>query len=250
VKARKSVTQVGGTITGFPVADKLGKTNKAFAKKEVRQALNYAIDRASIVKDLHPGAKATAQLFPASATGFDPKLNVEYAYNPAKAKQLLAQAGYPDGFAIDLTVGAAPTSDQIAVQQQWAKIGVKLNFITATSTDAFFAAAQTQPLLFGSFSVGANPAGFVAGVVYGGFMNLQHATDPDIPAALGAALGGTGSARDEALTKLNVAITNDGWYLPVYESFNYFGYDAKKVAKPELYANYGQLVLSGVKPAS
>ena len=144
----------------------------------------------------------------------------------------------------------SPTNDEIAVQQQWAKIGVKLTFITATSTDAAFAAAQTQPLLFGPFSVGTNPAGFVAGVVYGGFMNLQHATDPKIQAALGGALGATGDAQRTALGQLNAAITNEGWYIPVYESFNYFGYNAKKVAKPALYTNYGQIVLSSVTPAS
>ena len=250
VKAKKTLTQVGGTIVGFPVADKLGKTNPAFAKVAVRQALSYAIDRATIVKDLHPGAKATAQLFPSNAVGFDPALNTAYAYDPAKAKQLLASAGYPNGFTIKLTVLGAPSNDEIAVQQQWAKVGVKLQFVTATSTDAVFAAAQTQPLLFGPFSIGTNPAGFVAGVVYGGFMNLQHATDPKIQAALGGALGATGDAQKGALTQLNAAITNDGWYLPIYESFNYFGYDAKKVAKPALYANYGQIVLSSVKPAS
>jgi peptide/nickel transport system substrate-binding protein len=250
VKARKSVTQVGGTVVGFPVVDKIGKTNQAFAKPEVRQALSYGIDRATIVKDLHPGAKATAQLFPSGATGFDPALNTQYAYDPAKAKQLLAKAGYPNGIEIKLTVLGQPTTDEVAIQKQWSKIGVKLTFVTATSTDALFAAAQTQPLLFGPFSIGTNPAGFVAGVVYGGFMNLQHAQDPKIGAALGQALGGTGTARDSALKNLNDAITNEGWYIPVYESFNYFGYDAKKVAKPELYTNYGQIVLSSVKPAS
>jgi peptide/nickel transport system substrate-binding protein len=250
VRSRKSLTQVGGTIMGFPVADKTGKTNPAFAKPEVRLALSYATDRATIVKQLHPGDKATAQLFPSSATGFDPALNKQYAYDPAKAKQLLAQAGYPNGFSIDLTVLGQPTEDEVAIQKQWSQVGVKLNFVTATSTDAVFAAAQTQPLLFGPFAVGGNPAGFTAGVVYGGFMNLQHATDPNIEASLGKALGSTGADQEAALKQLNAAITNDGWYIPVYESYIYFGYDPAKVAKPAIYGNYGEAVLSSIKPAS
>jgi peptide/nickel transport system substrate-binding protein len=232
------------------VADKTGKTNPAFAKPEVRLALSYATDRATIVKQLHPGDKATAQLFPSSATGFDPALNKQYAYDPAKAKQLLAQAGYPNGFSIDLTVLGQPTEDEVAIQKQWSQVGVKLNFVTATSTDAVFAAAQTQPLLFGPFAVGGNPAGFTAGVVYGGFMNLQHATDPNIEASLGKALGSTGADQEAALKQLNAAITNDGWYIPVYESYIYFGYDPAKVAKPAIYGNYGEAVLSSIKPAS
>lgn len=251
VKSSKSVAQVGGTIVGMPVVDKTGKTNPAFAKVEVRQALSYATDRAALVK-LHPGAKATAQLFPAAATGFDPALNSTYTYDPAKAKQLLAQAGYPNGFSIDQTVLGQPAVDQIAVQKQWAAVGVKLNFVTATSTDAVFAAAATQPLLYGAsgFTVGTNPAGFVAGVLYGGFMNLQKATDPNIESALGASLGGTGAAKDAALKQLNAAITNDGWFIPFYESYVYDGYNPSKVAAPAISPTYGYVVLSTVKPSS
>ena len=251
VRSSKSISQVGGTIVGMPVVDKTGKTNPAFAKTEVRQALDYATDRAALVK-LHPGVKATVQLFPAAATGFDATLNTKYAYDPAKAKQLLASAGYPNGFSIDLTVLGQPTDDEIAVQKQWSQVGVKLNFVTATSTDAVFAAAQTQPLLYGAsgFTVGTNPAGFVAGVLYGGFMNLQHASDPNIESSLGAALGGSGSAKDEALKKLNAAITDDGWFIPFYETYIYDGYDSSKVAKPAVSPTYGYVLLSSVKPAS
>ena len=251
VKSRKKIAEVGGTIVGMPVVDKTGKTNPAFAKTEVRQALSYATDREALVK-LHPGAKTTAQLFPEAATGYDAALNKTYSYDPAKAKQLLASAGYPNGFSIDQTVLGQPTDDQIAVQKQWAEVGVKLNFVNATSTDAVFAAAQTQPLLYNAsgFTVGSNPAGFVAGVLYGGFMNLQKATDPDIESALGAALGGSGSAKDDALKQLNAAVTNDGWYIPFYETFIRFGYDDAKVAEPAISPTYGYLVLSALKPAS
>lgn len=250
VKSKQTISSVGGTIVGFPVADKTGSTNPAFASVQVRQALSYAIDREGIVKDLHPGARATAQLFPKAAAGFDPALDTEFAYDPAKAKQLLAEAGFPDGFTIDMTVGGQPTTDQIAVQKQWQAIGVTLNFITATSTDAIFAAAATQPLLFGPFGVGNHPEGFVAGVVVGGFMNLQKASDPDIEAALGASLGATGDAQASALKDLNAALTEKVWYLPIYEDFNYTGYNAAKVAEPKWAGTNNWLVLSSIKPVA
>jgi peptide/nickel transport system substrate-binding protein len=250
VKSKQTVTQNGGTIAGFPVFDKTGVTNPAFGKVEVRQALVLGIDRETIVNQLHPGARPTSQVFPEASPGFDPALDVEWAYNPDKAKQLLASAGYPDGFSFDILVLGQPDVDQIAIQKQWEAIGVKMNFVTATSTDAVFAAATTTPLGWGAqFAIG-NPLGFVQGVLYGGFMNLQKATDPAIEKALGAASASTGADQEAALKELNAAITSSGWYISVYESFTYVGYNAKKVTEPAFAGTGAYIILSSVAPAA
>jgi peptide/nickel transport system substrate-binding protein len=250
VESRQSIVKSGGTIVGFPVADKTGATNPAFAEESARQAIGYAIDRESLVEDLHPGARATSQLFPESATGFDPALDEEFAYDPDRARELLAEAGVPDGFEMNLTVLGQPTEDMVAIQGQLAEVGITLNFVNATSTDQVFAAVNTDPVLFGPFAVGGQPAGFVAGVVYGGFMNTQGAKEPDIEAALGGALGTTGDAQEQALTDLNRAITEHAWYIPVYEDFIYVGYNADKVSEPVLSGTNGYFILSGIQPAS
>jgi peptide/nickel transport system substrate-binding protein len=250
VESKQKTVKVGGTIVGFPVTDKTGKTNPAFASEQARQAIGYAIDRESLVKDLHPGSRPTSQLFPEDATGFDPALDEEFGYDPDKAKQLLADAGFPDGFEITQTVLGQPDEDQIAVQGQLAEVGITVKFLTATSTDQIFAAVNTDPVIFGPFTVGSNPAGFIAGALYGGFMNQQGAKEPDIEASLGGALGATGDAQEEALTALNRAITEHAWYIPVYEDFTYYGYNADKVAAPVFAGTNNFLVLSSIKPAS
>ena len=129
--------------------------------------------------DLHPGARATSQLFPEAATGFDPALDEEFAYDPDRARELLAEAGLPDGFEVNITVLGQPAEDLVVIQSQWAEVGITLNFTTATSTDQLFAAVNTDPLLWGP-SRSARSHGFIAGVVYGGFMNTQGATEPEI----------------------------------------------------------------------
>jgi peptide/nickel transport system substrate-binding protein len=250
VESRQSIVSSGGTIVGFPVTDKTGATNPAFANEQARLAISYAIDREAIVEDLHPGARATTQLFPESAAGFDEALDDEFGYDPAKAEQLLADAGLPDGFEFNITVLGQPDEDQIAVQSQLAEVGITMNFVTATSTDQVFAAVRTDPFIFGPFAVGAQPAGFIAGVVYGGFMNTQGAKEPEIEEALGAALGATGDAQTQALTDLNRATTENAWYIPVYEDFTYYGYNAEKVTAPEWAGANNYLVLSSIKPAA
>jgi peptide/nickel transport system substrate-binding protein len=249
VESRQSIVKSGGTIVGFPVTDKTGATTPAFAEEAARQAIGYAIDRQKLVDDLHPGARPTTQLFPEAATGFDPALDEEFGYDPDKAKQLLADAGFPDGFEMNITVLGQPSEDLVAIQGQLAEVGTTHNSNTATSTDQVFAAVNTDPVLWGPFAVGGQPAGFVAGVVYGGFMNTQGAKEPDIEAALGGALAATGDAQEQALTDLDRAITEHAWYIPVYEDFIYFGYNADKVEEPVLSGTNGYFVLAGMQPA-
>ncbi len=249
VESRQSTVSVGGTIVGFPVIDKTGATNPAFGNVQVRQALLYATDRQALVDDLHPGSRPTSQLFPEGVAGFDPAVDSAFAYDPDKARQLLAEAGYPDGIELDYTVLGQPDEDAVAIQAQWAQVGITLNFVTATSTDQLFAAVGTDPVIFGGFAVGAAPAGFVAGVLVGGFMNMQGAQDPDISAALGASLGSTGDEQEQALTELNTLLTERGWFVPVYEDFTYAGYNADSVTEPSFAGANNYLVLSSVQPA-
>ncbi|MGY1685080.1 ABC transporter substrate-binding protein [Geodermatophilus sp. SYSU D00867] len=250
VEERQSVVSVGGTIVGFPVIDKTGASNPAFASEQARLAMTYATDREALVSDLHDGSRPTSQLFPEEAPGFDPALDEEFGYDPDRARELLAEAGFPDGFDVDLTVLGQPDEDAVAIQSQWAEVGIRLNFVTATSTDQVFAAVRTDPVIFGPFTVGAQPAGFVAGALYGGFMNMQDATEPEIEGPLGAALGATGDAQEQALTDLNRAITENGWFVPVYEDFVYAGYNAESVAEPSFAGTNAYLVLSDIEPAS
>ncbi|MGY2074420.1 ABC transporter substrate-binding protein [Blastococcus sp. SYSU DS0828] len=250
VESQQSLASQGGTIVGFPVIDKTGALNPAFASEAARLAILHSIDREQLVNDLHPGARPTVQLFPAEAPGFDPTLDEEFGYAPERAQELLAEAGYPDGFEFNVTVMGQPTEDQVAIQSMLAEQGISMNFINATSTDQVFAAVQTDPVIFGPFTPGANPAGFVAGALYGGFINMQGASEPEIEQALGAALGAEGDAQEEALTDLNRAITENGWFIPVYEDFTHTGYNADAVAEPAYAGTNNYLVLSAIKPAA
>ena len=80
----------------------LDMRNPPFDKKAVRQAANYAIDRQAIIQKLMGGlGKEVATVVQPTAFGFDPDVK-PYPYDPKKAKELLAQAGYPNG--VDITL--------------------------------------------------------------------------------------------------------------------------------------------------
>jgi ABC-type transport system substrate-binding protein len=106
-------------------------------KRDVREALDIAIDRNAIFKALFPRGDAmqAVSAFPPAVAGYDTSLKNEF--DPAKAKALLAKAGYPNGFEIDLWAlpVARPTNPNgqlmaQLIQQDWSKIGVKANIKT------------------------------------------------------------------------------------------------------------------------
>jgi oligopeptide transport system substrate-binding protein len=73
--------------------------NSPLRFKKVRQAINYSIDKAKLIKYLRNsiGVPATSGFVPKGMPGFDSTLVKGYHYDPAKAARLLAEAGYPNG---------------------------------------------------------------------------------------------------------------------------------------------------------
>ena len=122
----------------------LCKASGPLSSLKVRQALNFATNRVAINNALLFGKGEPAwSFFPSSSNFYDNSLTNYYAYNVKKAKQLLTQAGYPNGFTTTLIPLPEPQDDQLAtaLQQQWKQIGVNLqilqtsNFVTDLYTD-------------------------------------------------------------------------------------------------------------------
>jgi peptide/nickel transport system substrate-binding protein len=77
---------------------------KPFTDKRVRQAVNYAINKKDIVDNLYKGTGVVAKNpMPPMLWGYNDAVQ-DYPYDPAKAKALLAEAGYPNGFKTDFWV--------------------------------------------------------------------------------------------------------------------------------------------------
>jgi len=116
-------------VSGVDIA--MNVTKKPFDDKRVRQAINWATDRAQWVKTILYDASPISDLpFPPYSTGYFDDLALQYTYNLDKAKQLLADAGYSSGLKIAaITSGQQwPTSVALAqiLQASLAQIGVQL----------------------------------------------------------------------------------------------------------------------------
>lgn len=104
-----------------------------FDDPRVAQAVNYAVDVQAIAEALAgPEAHRLASVFPdPRGLGFDPTLE-PFAYDPVRARELLSEAGYPDGFDAQIQVVAGSRVDVVeALVAQLAEVGVRLTIVAA-----------------------------------------------------------------------------------------------------------------------
>ena len=128
-------TNIFGTYIVYYLA--LNMKKAPFSDVRVRQALNYAIDRNAITKAVTRGyaEPAITDIAPEMA-GSLAGVRQPYPYDPDKAKELLAQAGYANGFSMKLLVGSnSPDAETgVVLQEYYKKIGVEVELISEESS--------------------------------------------------------------------------------------------------------------------
>jgi ABC-type transport system substrate-binding protein len=118
-------------------------TKEPFTSKEVRQALNYAVNKQELSEGLYNGNMVPAGgVLPPVDWAFNPDLQ-SYPYDPDKARELLAAAGYDESNPLTFTLmaytiprGYNPVGDRLAtaIQEYWSEVGVQAEIQTAEWT--------------------------------------------------------------------------------------------------------------------
>jgi peptide/nickel transport system substrate-binding protein len=113
-------------VSIFGLAPDTANPNSVWANKKFRQAVAYAIDREAIADSLGYGYwKAPYQLPPRANLAHDPDF-AGRRYNPEKARQLLTEAGYPDGVTTKIIVTPLSLNKDacLAIQNNLAEVGI------------------------------------------------------------------------------------------------------------------------------
>lgn len=160
-----------------------------FKDQRLREAFHYAIDRESVLQGAVEGVGAVANsMFPGFLPASYPEYEISHPYNPEKAKELLAEAGFADGMEITVKTreSASYYKPMEIMQAQLAQVGVTMNIEKMESSAWFNDVLRQSDFEFNMISTTLGFPDFderYALVVTGQPQNFYKIADPDLDAA-------------------------------------------------------------------
>lgn len=229
--------------------DRGGTLNPAIGDVRVRQAINYAIDAQGLLDVIGLGYGAISQqAFPAASPAFDAALDSYYTYDPDKARELLAEAGYADGFELVMpTTAGLPRDLPPLVGQMLAEVGITVvwedvgtNFVSELLSGNYavsWFSLQKDPVdsQLVNFMVAPNAT-----------WNMFHYSTPETDALIARVLAG-GDDGAAAAGELNRYLVENAWFNEWYNPADFTVSDANT----EVTVNRGNAspYLWDIKPA-
>lgn len=188
-----------------------------FNDVRVRQALCYAVDvdaMLALTAGGH-GTKVGSSMYPAFTKYFDASLADAYPHDVEKAKALLAEAGYPDGFSFTITVPSnyqphVDTAEVLVEQLSQVGITAQIDLVDwNTWLEDVYGNRNFETTVVGFDSSILNASGMLARWVTGSDQNMINYSDPDYDAAYAAAQATVDDAEQTAYYKECLQILSD-----------------------------------------
>jgi len=230
----------------------MNTTEAPFDNKLVRQAVNMAINKERVVRIVNGRGVVANQPLPPAMPAYDTEYE-GYPYDPAKAKELLAEAGYPDGFETELYAMNTDPNPRIAqsFQQDLAAVGIKADIKALAQATVIDAGGQgTAPMLWSGgmawIADYPDPSNFYGpilgcgGAVPGGW-NWAKYCNEEIDAmaaeADGMASPDQAEARIEKWSEIYSMIMEDAPWVPVFNEVRFAMHSARIGGKDIYFAD-------------
>ncbi|MDZ7791683.1 MAG: ABC transporter substrate-binding protein [Xanthomonadales bacterium] len=209
----------------------LNRAKEPLDDVDVRRALNHAIDREGIVNGVMFGYGVPAvQIYPEGLYAHDPDTPVDtYEYDPEKAQQMLADAGYPDGFDMEINVAALDfvVSYAEAIQAQLGEVGVNVT-INQVELSQYGDVVYVQANGEGTAVIGAartDPTQTALQFQPDAFTNPGGASSPEVEQLYQESLDSTLSIEERAdiLQELSATLTEQAFSVVIFHPINPWG---------------------------
>ncbi|WES63068.1 ABC transporter substrate-binding protein [Microbacter sp. GSS18] len=213
---------------GLLLLDRDGTMAPELGDVRVRQAINMAFDREALLSALQAGyGTVTEQVFPTSSVAYDESLDSTYGYDPEAAKALLAEAGYPNGFDIDMMSTPAFQTTFDLVAQQLADIGITVNYTDPGAAN--FIADMLAPKYPATWmALEQNPDWQLINFMIApqATFNPFHSQDPQVDEYISTIQLGTEDEAAQATKDLNAYLVDQAWFAPFFRVQGTYAVDA------------------------
>ena len=208
-------------LMGMSLLDRGGKLSKPLGDVRVRQAINHAIDRDAVAAVIGAGhGRPISQMAVPGDDSYDESLEDAYPYDPEKAKQLLAEAGYPDGFSLPVISTTVVGQDKLgeAIAGQLSKVGIEAELDVKPAVADYIKQMSAASVPSATLAFGRLPAAINYQLLWGpdaATFNPFKTEDPkldDLDAQLAAAPAEEAPAVAQQEQQL---IVEDAWFAPV-----------------------------------
>ena len=207
------------------VGFKLDQADQPWSDQRVRLALQYALDGDAIDAYLGiDGEQLFTGLWSDSLSGYQWEMDADTlaswtTYDVDYAKELLAEAGYPDGFSLEVVLDELQDQDlYVLVQSYWKAIGVDVSYsIAGVMEQGMIAADDTDPRQYNCYAGGFEEFMLVKMMVAnGGLSSGYFYDDPEFDAAMEAYQNAqTVSEQEEAAKILDEIFTTGHWCVTI-----------------------------------
>jgi len=212
-------------------------------KREVRQALNYAVDKKAIIKSVLHGVGEPMAGYISKYYPYGHNENLKpYTYNPKKAKELLKKAGYPNGFKTSVYHDASISKAVVeAVVAFWSQIGVKaeIKSLDYAAWSRLNNNHQSNPMTFQQFS---NAMYDPIHPISGGFTKTGTWSDyfnPEVEALVAKVESTVDTkGRDMIFKEIDKVINEDAGAVFISELYYSFAHKASLKWGPQIGAGY------------
>jgi peptide/nickel transport system substrate-binding protein len=222
---------------GLLIVDRDGKQVPALKSLQVRQAMNYAFDAEGILKNVSQGeGKRTTQIFNSVGDAYDPELDSAYGYDVAKAKQLMADAGYAAGFDLKMPEIAGFARYNAIIEQQLGALNIRVTWVKvpANSTIPEVLSGKYPAFFFtlGSQSPWQDIRKAVAPNAPWNPLKVQR---PELDTLLHDAQYADENAQPAAMKAVSRYLVDNAWFAPWYRENAVYLTDAKTSVSMEAY---------------
>ncbi|XVQ14723.1 ABC transporter substrate-binding protein [Spirillospora sp. CA-255316] len=207
------------SVGNLVIADRRGTLLRPLGDPRVRRAINMAFDRKKIVQQLLRGAgRPTLQVFNPKGQAYDAALEKTYSYDPAAAKRLLAEAGHPDGFSVEMPSLPFSKPFEPTISQALAGIGIEVTWVPVPPQNNVVALTSGKyPMFFIVDALSTAPYEVKNNFSPTGLRNVFKTTDPELTKLLNQVNGEQDPAKAAGLyKKINAFTVENAWDAPVF----------------------------------